>query len=113
MLRQGERPAFPLWQEQTATSKSATPPASPRNRVRHGGKGVVLDADAAPAGAGAAHWMDYLPSFLNREAIRSRLSWLITSNGISLGQTAEHSPMFVQPPKPSASCWPIIPLIRR
>ena len=33
------------------------------------------------------------------------LSWEITSSGISLGHEAAHSPMFVQPPKPSASCW--------
>ena len=32
---------------------------------------------------------------------RSRLSWEITSSGISLGQAAVHSPMLVQPPKPS------------
>ena len=35
---------------------------------------------------------------------KSLLSWLITSSGISLGHAAAHSPMFVQPPKPSASC---------
>ena len=39
---------------------------------------------------------------------RSRLSWLIVSSGIPLGHTAVHSPMLVQPPKSSASCWPTI-----
>ena len=29
----------------------------------------------------------------------------MTSSGTDLGHTAAHSPMFVQPPKPSASCW--------
>src|SRR4051795_223819 len=36
---------------------------------------------------------------------RSRLSWEMTSSGISLGHAAAHSPMLVQPPKPSWSCW--------
>ena len=36
---------------------------------------------------------------------RSLLSWLMTSSGISFGHAAEHSPMLVQPPKPSSSCW--------
>lgn len=36
---------------------------------------------------------------------KSLLSWEITSSGISLGQAAAHSPMLLQPPKPSKSCW--------
>lgn len=36
---------------------------------------------------------------------RSRLRREMTSSGTDLGHTAAHSPMFVQPPKPSASCW--------
>ena len=36
---------------------------------------------------------------------RSLFSCEITSSGISLGHAAVHSPMLVQPPKPSWSCW--------
>src|SRR5699024_1795679 len=36
---------------------------------------------------------------------RSRLSCEIVSSGIPTGQTAAHSPMLVQPPKSSSSCW--------
>lgn len=37
-----------------------------------------------------------LPSPENSEAMRSRLSWLIDSNGMPFGQTAAHSPILVQ-----------------
>lgn len=36
---------------------------------------------------------------------KSLFSWEMTSSGISLGHAAAHSPMLVQPPKPSKSCW--------
>ena len=49
------------------------------------------------------------PRFAYKPLKVALLSWRfrveITSKGISLGQTAEHSPMFVQPPKPSSSIW--------
>src|SRR5918994_39464 len=43
---------------------------------------------------------------------RSLLSWLMTSSGISLGQAAAHSPMLVQPPKPSWSCCAVMSTTR-
>ena len=54
-----------------------------------------------------------LPSCLNNEAMRSRLSWLMDSSGMPLGQTEAHSPMLVQPPNPSASFWATMALARR
>ncbi len=47
--------------------------------------------------------LSYLP--WRMAACRSQLRREITSSGISLGQAAVHSPMLVQPPKPSWSCW--------
>ena len=40
----------------------------------------------------------------HRACPMSRLRRVITSSGTDLGHTAAHSPMFVHPPKPSASC---------
>ena len=43
---------------------------------------------------------------------RSRLSREMVSSGMPLGHTAVHSPMLVQPPKPSSSCWWTMPTTR-
>ena len=55
----------------------------------------------------------YLPLPLNSDLMRSRFSWEMDSSGIPFGQTAEHSPMLVQFPKPSSSCWATIDFTRR
>lgn len=55
----------------------------------------------------------YLPSPLNSDLMRSRFSWEMDSSGMPFGQTAEHSPMLVQFPKPSSSCWATIDFTRR
>ncbi len=62
--------------------------------------------DARPRGAGQASQAlaHYLP--WRSAACRSQLRREITSSGISFGQAAVHSPMLVQPPNPSWSCWP-------
>src|SRR5690606_2331022 len=43
---------------------------------------------------------------------RSRFSREIVSSGMPFGQTAVHSPMLVQLPKPSASCCATMPTTR-
>ena len=55
----------------------------------------------------------YLPSPLNIDAMRSRFSWEMDSSGMPFGQTAAHSPMLVQLPKPSSSCAATIDFTRR
>ncbi len=80
-------------------------PGTPRRRVHpHPPPSVV--ATCSPC-------RSYLPSLLNSDEMRSRFIWLMTSSGICLGQTAAHSPMLVQLPNPSASCWAIMPFTRR
>ncbi len=51
------------------------------------------------------YWPFFLPRPLTDATSRSRFMRAMKSSGISFGQTAEHSPMLVQPPKPSASIW--------
>ncbi len=65
---------------------------------------VQVGSEPSPHGAGGQS----LPDPDRSAPSRSRLSWLIVSSGIPLGHTAVHSPMLVQPPKSSASCWPTI-----
>ena len=55
----------------------------------------------------------YLPSALNRDFTKSRFSCEMDSSGMPLGQTAAHSPMLVQLPKPSSSCAATMDFTRR
>lgn len=121
----------PLWQEHERNPpKFAMPdpvgrnrpatwlPSKPhpaRVRARADGRDRPRTPRAGPAdgaGPGGVGRETYLPSLRNSDFMRSRFSWPMVSNGICLGQTAAHSPMFVQPPKPSASCCAIIVLTR-
>ena len=69
---------------------------------RRGARGRDRGADARSAGRRTV-WLNYLPCRM--AACRSQLRREITSSGISFGHAAVHSPMLVQPPKPSWSCW--------
>jgi hypothetical protein len=79
---------------------------------------------AAEVAARAVHTMTRLPDGSPAGGPRRQCSWRtiaerrslfsqeMTSMGISLGQAAAHSPMFVQPPNPSASCCATIDTTR-
>ena len=77
--------------DRASTSTCTTPsPAGARPATSPSGRGAD-PRDSVPV----TQWP------LRIAVRRSRLSWEITSRGISLGQAAAHSPMLVQPPKPS------------
>ena len=59
----------------------------------------------APEQMEGSHAVDHR---FNAALIYSRRITAIFEMGISLGQTASHSPWLVQPPKPSASIWATI-----
>src|SRR5262249_38045562 len=68
------------------------------------GRGDVPSSRAVKSGSPPAQPR----TALSRSALRRE----IVSTGMPFGQTAVHSPVFVQPPKPSASIWSTIAVTR-
>lgn len=121
------RPKGPFWMHLDATHRPAPdrhdlrqlrveathrPRAPARATAKARGRLHPHDEAARPKKGAGRIRLSNLRAHLRSEVKRSLFSVEMTSSGISFGQDAEHAPMLVQPPKPSASCWETIALTR-